>query len=90
MKTIVGVSNFFKSNTPKFAQIIGDIGVALAATSGFIMMLPSMFAVGDVVLVLPAILVTVNKYCLIGGAIVKFASKFLGIKEVKTTDETAK
>jgi len=81
MKTIIGVSHFFKNNTPKFWQILGDIGLVSAAISGMIMSLPAIFeSAGLEAFVLPALLLKVNKYCLVVGAITKLATKFFGVK----------
>lgn len=79
MKTLFGISHFFKNNTPKLWQIIGDLGLFVAALSAFIMALPGLMAsVGITGFVLPAYLVTINQYCLGIGAMIKFISKFFG------------
>lgn len=83
MKTVIGISHFFKQNTPKFWQIIGDIGALVASISACIMMLETiMQQSGFTNFVLPIMLACVNKWCLAIGAMIKFITKFIGKKEV--------
>lgn len=79
MKTAVRFGNFFKTNTPKYAQIIGDLGLVMSVTATAIIALPAtMEANGIVGFVLPAFFLTVAKYAMAAGATIKFISKFIG------------
>jgi hypothetical protein len=82
MKTVVGISHFFKSNTPKFWQILGDISLLSATIGGAITMFPSVLeSQGITDFVMPAFLLTVAKWCMAVGAIIKFITKLIGQKE---------
>lgn len=78
MKTVIGVSHFFKNNTPKVIQIIGDISLLIAFLSGLMEILTPILTANG--MVLPAVFATVNLWLMIGGSVVKFATKFFGIK----------
>jgi len=79
MKTIAGVSQFFKNNTPKFWQILGDISLLLAAIGAGIIAFPAMLEANGITnFAMPAFLLTVAKWCMAGGSIIKFITKFIG------------
>lgn len=90
MKTVVGISHFFKNNTPKFWQIIGDLGLAAASVSGFIIGLQATLQGCGVNFVMPPLLMQVNTVCLVVGALVKFITKFVGQKESPIIDTSNK
>ena len=70
----VGFSQFFKNNTPKPAQIVGDIAMVLAFLSSLPMLIPAS------VVVLPAAIITASAYATTGLGLVKIFSKYFGIK----------
>jgi len=87
MKTKIGISQFFKSNTPKAWQIIGDLALTAAAIGTGIIGLPAMMeASGIHDFIVPAFLMLVAKYCLAFGSIVKFITKFIGQKDHPETN----
>lgn len=79
MKTIIGVSHFFKNNTPKALQIIGDISLLIAFLSGLLEMLVPILTQNG--MVIPASIEKLNVWLMIGGSVVKFATKFFGAKD---------
>lgn len=91
MKTVIGVSQFFKQNEPKIASLIGNIGLLLAFITGTIMSLPSLLTeAGFESYVIPAFLLLVVKYCTLGGILIKVLTKLWGTidamgKAVSTT-----
>lgn len=83
MKTVIGISHFFKSNTPKFWQALGDLGLIVSTLSGLIMGIPETLAAAGVMdYHLPPMLMKINTICLVIGALVKFISKLIGQKDV--------
>ncbi len=81
MKTPFNLANFFKNNTPKIAQIIGDVALLLAFINSLILIIPElMLQAGATNFVMPALIAKINVWCMIGGSIIKFISKFFGIK----------
>ncbi len=70
----IGFSQFFKNNTPKRAQIIGDIALVLAFVSSLPMLIPAS------VIALPAAVITASVYATTGLTVVKIFSKYFGIK----------
>jgi len=84
MKTVIGVSHWFKNNTPKAIQIIGDISLFIAFLSGLLeVMIPILEQNGMPV---PVIFAKANVWLMFGGSVVKFITKFFGIKEPVKTD----
>lgn len=75
MKHHIGFSQFFKNNTPKWAQIVGDISLVLA----FVSSLPVLLASASVTV--PAALISASVYATTGLSLVKIFSKYLGVKE---------
>lgn len=73
MKTKFGLSQFFKGNTPKIAQITGDISLVLA----FISAVPVLLATAGVAV--PAAVVTAAVYATTGGSLIKILSKYFGV-----------
>lgn len=69
------ISNFSKANTPKVAELIGNISLILATVAA----LPVVIASAGVAV--PAAIVTASIYATAGGAMVKTFSKLLGVKE---------
>lgn len=87
MKTVLGVSQFFKNNTPKIAQIIGDVSLLIAFVNSMILIVPElMLQAGATDFVMPPIVAKINVWCMIIGSIIKFVSKFFGIKLPETPD----
>lgn len=75
----IGISQFFKSNTPKIYQIIGDISLTLATIGTAIIAFPSALESSGIAgFVMPTFLLTVAKYCLAFGSVIKFITKFIG------------
>jgi len=75
MKNVkIGFSQFFKKNTPKTAQIIGDISLVLA----FISSVPILLVTAGVTV--PAAIITASVYATTGGSLIKIFSKYFGIK----------
>lgn len=81
MKTVAGISHFFKNNTPKFWQILGDISLLLATIGAGIIAFPAMMEAEGVTVVMPEFLMTVAKWCTVGGSVIKFITKFVGKKD---------
>lgn len=79
MKTIIGLNQFFKQNTPKVAEFTGNVGLILAAITGFIMSTPALCLEMGYVFVLPLWALLIVKYCTVGGIFVKLFSKFWGM-----------
>ncbi len=75
MKNKMGLSQFFKNNTPKFAQIIGDVSLVLA----FVASVPVILASAGIAV--PAAVITAAVYATTGGSLIKIISKTVGIKE---------
>jgi hypothetical protein len=71
----IKLSNFAKPNTPKGAEMLGNIGLILAAVAS----LPVILAGAGVAV--PAAIVTAAVYATVGGSLVKTVSKTLGVKE---------
>jgi hypothetical protein len=82
MKTKLGISQFFINNTPNWAQITGDISLTLAAISAIILYAQTQLPTG---VVMPHLLITISEWCVTGGSIVKFASKFFGVSDTTST-----
>lgn len=79
MKTVVGLSQFFKQNEPKIASLLGNIALILAFITGTIMSLPSLLLeAGLDTFVIPPFLLTVVKYCTLGGIVIKLVTKLWG------------
>jgi len=79
MKTVIGVSHFFKNNTPRLVQIIGDISLLIAFLSGMMEMIVPILAQNG--MPIPALFTKLNLWLMIGGSVVKFATKFFGAKD---------
>jgi hypothetical protein len=76
---MITLKNYFKQNTPKLAQNIGDISLILAGLAS----LPVLLASAGVAV--PAAVVTVSVYAATGGSIVKAVSKMFGVNGDDTT-----
>lgn len=75
------VKNFFKNNSPKFIQIIGDIGLLASFISGNILIFKqSLIDIGLTSLANNPTFDKINTIALAIGVSIKFASKFFGIK----------
>jgi uncharacterized protein (DUF697 family) len=74
MATKIGFSQFFKTNTPKAAQIVGDISLVLA----FVSSVPILLATAGITV--PAAIITASVYATTGGSLVKIFSKYFGIE----------
>ena len=80
MKNLPKLNNFFKANTPKIAQHIGDISLMLAAIAS----IPVILASAGVAV--PVVIVTIATYASVGGGVVKTVSKMFGVDEPKTEE----
>lgn len=78
MKTVVGLSQFFKQNEPKVAALLGNIALILAFIAGTIMSMPALLLEVNIVFVLPPMLLLVVKYCTVGGVVIKMITKLWG------------
>jgi hypothetical protein len=78
MKNLPKFSNFFKNNTPAIAQKIGDIAFMLAFIAGIPVGLASLPLA--VPIAIPAIIVSISAYAATGLTIIKWGSKFFGVK----------
>jgi uncharacterized membrane protein YkgB len=79
MKNLPKLNNFFKANTPKTAEAIGNISLILAAIAG----VPVILASAGVAV--PAAIVTISVYAATGGSIVKAFSKMFGVEPKEDT-----
>ena len=71
----IGLKQFFKANTPKTAQIIGDISLILA----FVSSVPILLSTAGVAV--PTAVITASVYATTGGSLIKVFSKYIGIKD---------
>jgi hypothetical protein len=79
----LNIKNFFKKNTPKFVQIVGDIGLLAAFLSTNILVFKQeLIDIGLTSIDHNIIFDKINSICLVVGVIVKFISKFFGVKTV--------
>ena len=79
-------NNFFKKNTPKFMQIIGDIGLlAILISTNILIFKQSLIDIGLTSLSNNPTFDKINTISLTVGVTVKFISKFFGAFEQGTT-----
>ena len=75
----INLSNFSKANTPRVAEMIGNISLILA----FVASLP--LCLTGVGVVVPAGIITASTYAVAGGAMIKTLSKLMGVKETESS-----
>ena len=74
------LKNFFKQNSPKFMQIIGDIGLLATFISGNILLFKQELINSGLTFCNSSIFDKINIWALAVGVTVKFISKFFGKK----------
>jgi|GEM_PF-4725451 hypothetical protein len=83
-KTTFNFSNWFKNNSPKFIQIIGDIGLLAAfITTNFLVFKQNLIDLGLTQIANSPMFDKVNTICLAIGVFIKLISKFFGINYQK-------
>lgn len=78
MKTVIGLSQFFKQNTPTIMHYIGDISMICGFIGGLPAMINMMANEAGLVIAIPLIVLKISKIAIAVGFGLKFAIKFLG------------
>lgn len=86
MKTVIGLSNFFKSNTPQLMEVIGNVAFLLGLIAGLPAAINLVAAEAEMAIVIPAFILKSSKIASLVLIGIKAFTKFLGQKEIVKTD----